>query len=70
MIIMQKKMAYSLFFPDDFGLRSPFIQKPFQTKIANFQTKCAPSMVARVFWVPTRFTRKIACHTPSAEIPS
>ena len=40
----RKKMAYYLFFyffPDDFGLRSPVIQKPF------YQTKIAISIVAR-----------------------
>ena len=28
-------MAYYFFFPDDFGLRSPIIQKTFQTKTAT-----------------------------------
>ena len=40
---MQQKMAYVLFFfsPDDFGLKSPVVQK-------TFQAKTATSVVARV----------------------
>lgn len=61
--IMQKKGPIIIFFPDEVGLRSPVIQRPFQKKIA---TSCRSMRLIRsTCLVPLLPSRPISVIPPS-----